>query len=253
MHLGNTWALSSFTSNFTKLYCLVKVQILYNNYYYKRVQGKSKSPMKYTDISFSRSTLSWIPGFLFSWFTSSLGVNIPSSSFLEKGTFFDLTFETLQMTLPSRGGQGWGGGLDGWWFHCNSEIQVAHPLFLSSGCKGWSIHFLLSVPFIPRVIPVSFLQTFSSRSNHLNVLDMYPLDYRCACKTRIVILAMWPFCSLLDHPCWQTNMLIFLQFWENAFSWLCFLTVVSPFLCIVLHQNSSKRLSILTNASSLSL
>lgn len=49
-------------------------------------------------------------------------------------------------------------------------------------------HFLLCVPFIPRVIPVSSLQTFSSKCNHLNVLDVHPLDYRCVCKMWVVIL-----------------------------------------------------------------
>lgn len=98
------------------------------------------------------------------------------------------------------------------------RLLFLHPLFSSWGCKGWFNHtrrFRLvwvrpfSFCFLSSwmVIPFSSLQTFFG-SNHLNVLSVHPLDYRCTCKMWIVILAMWLFALYWIVPigkqiCWH--------------------------------------------------
>lgn len=54
----------------------------------------------------------------------------------------------------------------------------------------WPEQAFLLFPFIPN--SPSF-QTLCSRSNHLSVLFVHPLVYRCACTMLIVILGMWLF------------------------------------------------------------
>ena len=182
--------------------------------------------MKYTDTSFSRQPFPWFQvGFLLSWFTPSLGLSIPFSSYLENGKFF----ATLRMTIPgSHVSVGGAGRLVSLQPDRDIRLLLPHPLFLSSSHKGWSIQFPLFAPFIPRVILSILPADLLLQEQPFKYLGVHPLDYRCACKMWVVTLAVWLLCSLVARSPRQANMLLLLQ----AFSWLHFLTAISPFFAL---------------------
>lgn len=136
-----------------------------------------------------------------------------------------------------------GGGLAGWLtggFTARCQrCQTLCPLAARADLTHSTVHGTLAWvrPFScvlssSRVIPFSSLQNLLFRKQPFNKCTLCESSDLQVCLQNVgchfgnvdVLL----FCSLLNHSQQQINMLLFLQFWKNAFSWLSCPQELSP-------------------------